>query len=155
MTTKISAPSPKPVSQPELSAEYDVIIIGGGPAGATTAALTAEHGHNVLLLERSLFPRFHVGESLIPETYWTLKRLGLLEALKASEFPKKYSVQFVSDGSKESAPFYFDEHNPHECSITWQVVRGDFDEMLIDTAKNRGATVRTDAQVLDVIFEGE
>ena len=155
MMTKISAPKPKPISQPELSAEYDAIIIGGGPAGSTTAALTAEHGHNVLLLERALFPRFHVGESLIPETYWTLKRLGLLETLKDSAFPKKYSVQFVSDGYKESAPFYFDEHNPHECSITWQVVRGEFDDMLIETARKRGAAVRTDAQVLDVLFEGD
>jgi flavin-dependent dehydrogenase len=155
MTTKISTPEPKPVSQPELSHSYDAIIIGGGPSGSTTASLTAEHGHNVLLLERALFPRFHVGESLIPETYWTLKRLGLLETLKDSAFPKKYSVQFVSDGYKESAPFYFDEHNPHECSITWQVVRGEFDDMLIETARSKGATVRTDAQVLDVLFDGD
>lgn len=155
MISKISSPNPKPVQQPELSETYDVIIVGGGPAGATTAALAAEHGHRVLLLERALFPRFHVGESLIPETYWTLKRLGLLEQMKQSAFPKKYSVQFVSDGYKESAPFYFDEHNPHECSVTWQVVRGEFDEMLLDTARSRGATVRTDGKVLDVLFEGE
>ena len=63
---------------PELEDNYDVIVVGGGPAGSTTAALIAEHGHSVLLLERAALPRFHVGESLIPETYWPLKRLGLL-----------------------------------------------------------------------------
>ncbi len=155
MKPNIANPVSTAYRQPNLEDNYDVIIIGGGPAGTTTAALTAEHGHRVLLLERSLFPRFHVGESLIPETYWPLKRLGLIEALKQSEFPKKYSVQFVSDGHKESAPFYFDEHNPHECSVTWQVVRGEFDEMLLQTALNRGAVVRTDGQVLDVHFDGD
>ncbi len=155
MIHKISSPEPKAVTQPELANDYDVIIIGGGPAGSTTAALVAEHGHRALLLERSLFPRFHVGESLIPETYWTLGRLGLLEELKRSAFPKKYSVQFVSDGYKESAPFYFEDHNPHECSVTWQVVRGEFDGMLLQTARDKGAVVRTDGQVLDVLFDGD
>lgn len=155
MHTKISKPKPAAVSQPVLDEQYDVIILGGGPAGSTTAALVAEYGHKALLLERSLFPRFHVGESLIPETYWTLKRLGLLEELKQSTFPKKYSVQFVSDGHKESAPFYFDDHNPHECSVTWQVVRGEFDKMLLDRAQELGATIHTNGQVLDVHFEGE
>ncbi len=155
MQNMITHPERQPISQPELALEYDVIIIGGGPAGATTAALTAEYGHRVLLLERTPFPRFHVGESLIPETYWTLKRLGLLEHMRQSAFPKKYSVQFVSDGTKYSAPFYFEDHNPHECSITWQVARGEFDQLLLETALKQGAIVRTDAQVLEVLFDGE
>ena len=139
--------------QPTLDGSYDAIVVGGGPAGSTAGALLAEYGHRVAVLERSAFPRFHVGESLIPETYWSLKRLGLLEALKQSQFPKKHSVQFVSDGHKESAPFYFDDYNPHECSQTWQVVRGDFDRMLLDNAAKKGATVRTDAHVLEVSFD--
>ena len=121
--------------RPSLDDSYDVIVVGGGPAGSTTAALVAEHGHRVLLLERSSIPRFHVGESLIPETYWPLKRLGLLNRLQESHFPRKYSVQFVSDGHKESAPFYFDVHNPHESSVTWQVIRSEFDRMLLDRAE--------------------
>ncbi|MCA8994278.1 MAG: tryptophan 7-halogenase [Planctomycetaceae bacterium] len=139
----------------EINDQYDVVVIGGGPAGATVSTILAEYGHDVLVLERSTIPRFHVGESLIPETYWVLDRLGLVPQLKASAYPKKFSVQFVSDGWKESAPFYFDMMNPHESSQTWQVERADFDKMLIDNAVAKGVTVRTQAQVLEVTFEGD
>ncbi len=140
---------------PPLADAYDVIVIGGGPAGATTGALLAEAGRSVLILERSQMPRFHVGESLIPDTYWTLERLGLVDTLKASAFPKKYSVQFISENGKESAPFYFDEWNPHESSQTWQVERGEFDRLLLDTARNKGATICTSAHVTEVLVEGD
>ncbi len=140
---------------PELEAMYDVIVVGGGPAGASTAALVAEHGHTVLLLERAALPRFHVGESLIPETYWPLKRLGLIDRLKESAFPRKFSVQFVSEGVKESAPFYFDRYNPHESSVTWQVERGEFDQMLLERAAELGAVIHTSAHVTDVVFEND
>lgn len=135
--------------------QYDVVLIGGGPAGATVSALLAEQGHSVAVFERSTIPRFHVGESLIPETYWPLKRLGLIDKLKASAFPKKFSVQFVSDGWKESAPFYFDMHNQHESSQTWQVDRADFDKMLLDNAVEKGASVRMNAHVLEVLFDDD
>ena len=144
-------------TQPEVADEYDVIVIGGGPAGATTAALVAERGHSVLVLERESVPRFHVGESLIPECYRTLDRLGLIDRLKDSSFIPKHSVQFVSDGHKYSAPFYFTEHPPYVdeggAPITWQVERGEFDKMLLDRAVELGATLRTDAQVMGVLFE--
>jgi flavin-dependent dehydrogenase len=141
--------------QPTVEHEYDVIVVGAGPAGSTTAALVAEYGHRVLLLERAENPRFHVGESLIPETYWPLKRLGVLDQLQKSAFPKKYSVQFVTEMGKETAPFYFDEYKPHASSQTWQVVRSEFDEMLLDNAISKGAVARTDAQVRDVLFDGD
>ncbi|MCH2200907.1 MAG: tryptophan 7-halogenase [Fuerstiella sp.] len=140
---------------PSVAGEWDVIVVGGGPAGATTAALVAEYGHRVLLLERSSVPRFHVGESLIPETWWTLRRLGLLQQLTESAFPRKYSVQFVSDGYRESAPFYFDLHKPHESSVTWQVIRSEFDRMILDRAHELGAVVHTSAQVIEVLFDGD
>jgi 2-polyprenyl-6-methoxyphenol hydroxylase-like FAD-dependent oxidoreductase len=89
------------------SAEYDAIVIGGGPAGSTSSALLAEYGHKVLLLEREPFPRYHIGESLIPYTWFTLNRLGVLDWLRKSACPKKYSVQFVSITGKVSQPFYF------------------------------------------------
>ena len=78
----------------------DVVVVGGGPAGATVATLVAEQGHRVQLFERDRFPRFHVGESLVPETYWVLKRLGMLPRLHESPFVKKHSVQFVSGSGR-------------------------------------------------------
>ena len=73
----------------------DVLIIGAGPAGTTAAAMLAERGHKVVVLEREKFPRYHIGESLLPFCYEPLKRLGLIDKLKASQFVKKYSVQFI------------------------------------------------------------
>jgi flavin-dependent dehydrogenase len=133
--------------------DYDCIIIGGGPAGATVGTLLADAGRKVLVIERGNFPRFHIGESLMPETYWTFKRLGMLPRLKASNFVKKYSVQFVNGSGKESQPFYFDEMNPHECSQTWQVVRSEFDKMMLENAADHGAHVWQNANVNEVIFE--
>src|SRR2546429_7609645 len=106
-----------------LGGNPDVVVIGGGPAGSTVSALIAQQGYRVRLFERERFPRFHIGESLIPETYWVLKRLNMLEKMKRSAFVRKYSVQFVNQHGRMSEPFYFTEHNPHECSETWQVPR--------------------------------
>ena len=134
---------------------YDTIVIGGGPAGSTVATLVAERGHRVLLLEREAEPTFKIGESLIPATYWTFKRLGMLEKLRASHFPQKYSVQFYSRSGKASTPFYFFQTNPHESAVTWQVLRSEFDEMLLDNAKEKGVEIRRGTGVREVLFEGD
>ena len=134
---------------------YDTIIIGGGPAGSTVATLVAEQGHRVLLLERATTPQFKIGESLIPATYWTFKRLGMLEKLRASHFPQKYSVQFYSRTGKGSTPFYFFQTNPHESAVTWQVLRSEFDDMLLDNATEKGVEVRRGVGVREVLFEGD
>ena len=134
---------------------YDIIVIGGGPAGSTVATLVAEQGHSVLLLEREAEPKFKIGESLIPATYWTFKRLGMLEKLRASHFPQKYSVQFYSRSGKASSPFYFFQTNPHESAVTWQVLRSEFDEMLLDNATEKGVEVRRGISVREVLFEGD
>ena len=84
---------------------YDVIVGGGGPAGATTAIGLAQHGRRVLLLERDAFPRYHIGESLMPYTWFTFERLGVLDWLKQSGSPGKHSVQFVSTSGHGSQPF--------------------------------------------------
>jgi flavin-dependent dehydrogenase len=133
----------------------DVVVIGGGPAGSTAATLIAQKGCRVRLFERERFPRFHIGESLIPETYWVLQRLNMLDKLRKSPFVKKYSVQFVNRQGKLSEPFYFMEHRPHECSQTWQVVRAEFDQMLLDNAREHGVAVEEGVRVLEVLFEGE
>lgn len=134
--------------------ETDVLVIGGGPAGATTATLVAQQGVRVQLLERERFPRYHIGESLIPETYWVLERLGMLPKMRHSRFVNKHSVQFVSEHGKLSEPFYFDVHKPHESSQTWQVDRKEFDLMMLDNARETGVEVREGMRVTEVLFEG-
>ena len=134
--------------------EFDVVVIGGGPAGSTTSALLAEQGHKVLLVEREPFPRYHIGESLIPYTWFTLNRLGVVDWLRKSACPKKYSVQFVSITGKVSQPFYFFQTIKHECAQTWQVWRSEFDQMLLDNAVSKGVTLRQHVSVRDVLMEG-
>lgn len=121
--------------QSTIATETDVIVIGGGPAGSTVSTLIAKAGHKVELFEREKFPRFHIGESMIPETYWVLERLDMLPKMKASRFVHKHSVQFVSATGKQSAPFYFSDNKPHECSQTWQVVRSEFDQMMLENVR--------------------
>ncbi|MCA9425292.1 MAG: tryptophan 7-halogenase [Candidatus Omnitrophica bacterium] len=135
--------------------QYDAVIIGGGPAGSTVGALLAEMGHCVAILEKEKFPRYHIGESLIPFCYFTLDRLGLVDKLNASSFVKKYSVQFVSPDGKLSAPFYFSKHMDHPCSQSWQVVRDEFDRMLLDNAREKKAQVLMETQAISFIEDGE
>ncbi|WP_397569737.1 NAD(P)/FAD-dependent oxidoreductase [Schlesneria sp. T3-172] len=137
------------------STDPRVIVIGGGPSGSTAATLIAQRGHKVRLLEREQFPRFHIGESLIPQTYWVLKRLNMLDKMKSSEFIRKYSVQFVGASGRLSEPFYFLDHKPHESSQTWQVRRSEFDQMTLQNAADHGVDVQQGVRVLEVLFEGE
>ena len=137
-----------------MNDSYDCIVMGGGPAGSTTAALVAAAGFSTLLLERQKMPRFHVGESLMPEAYWPLKRIGVLERMQRSTFVRKTSVQFVSSSGKESQPFFFPDHDPRECSTTWQVERAEFDKLLFDNAAEKGAHVYDETRALDVLMDG-
>jgi flavin-dependent dehydrogenase len=132
----------------------DVIVIGGGPGGSTVSTLIAQKGYRVRLFEREKFPRFHIGESLIPETYWVLERLKMLPKLKKSHFVQKHSVQFVNSNGKLSAPFYFWDNKPHECSQTWQVSRSEFDLMMLRNAEEQGVEVNEETRVLEVLFDG-
>jgi flavin-dependent dehydrogenase len=135
--------------------DFDVVVIGGGPAGSTTSTLLAQRGLRVAVFEREKFPRFHIGESLIPETYWVLERLNMLPKMQRSHFVKKYSVQFVNANGKLSAPFYFWDNKPHQCSQTWQVVRSEFDQMMLENAREHGVDARDGVHVVDVLFEGD
>jgi len=134
---------------------YDVIVVGGGPAGSSIASILSREGLRVVLFEKEEFPRHHIGESLMTDTYWTFQRMGLLEKLKASPFVRKYSVQFANPAGKESRPFYFFEAMHHESAVTWQVTRAVFDKMLIEHAADQGATVHQPAAVKQVLFEDD
>jgi len=134
---------------------HDVIVIGGGPSGAAAATFLQRRGHDCLVLERQVFPRYHIGESLIPHTYGTLERLGLLPALNASAFPEKHSVRFVSESGRDAEPFYFSETIPGEASRTWQVERSEFDRMCLDLARENGVRVEAGVRVGRVLFEGD
>lgn len=139
----------------EANNEFDVIVIGGGPAGSTVASILAREGRKVVLFEKEIFPRHHIGESLMTDTYWTFQRMGLLEKLKASPFVRKYSVQFANAEGKESRPFYFFEAVQHESAVTWQVTRSEFDKLLIEHAEEQGATTYQGAAVKEVLFDGD
>ena len=132
----------------------DVLVIGAGPAGSTSSALLAEMGHRVLVLEREKFPRYHIGESLLPFTYQPLERLGLIERMRKSAFVKKYSVQFVSPSGRASQPFYFfDRYDRETVAQTWQVLRSEFDQMLLDNAREKGGEVHEETVVTELIKE--
>jgi len=135
--------------------DWDVIVIGAGPAGATAAALTAEQGNRTLLLERAIFPRHKIGESLIPATWPILERLGLVDRLRSSDFPQKHSVQFFSKSGRASSPFYFSESPRVDHPQTWQVVRSDFDLMMYENAQEKGAEAHQGVNVKEVLFEGD
>jgi flavin-dependent dehydrogenase len=133
---------------------YDVLIIGGGPAGSCAAAILAEYGHRVLILEREKFPRYHIGESLIPFTFGPLERIGMIPKMKASHFVKKYSVTFVQPDGRRSQPFYFfTRYDRETVAQTWQVLRSEFDQMLLDNAREKGAEVREETNVEQLLME--
>ncbi|HEU4712068.1 MAG TPA: NAD(P)/FAD-dependent oxidoreductase [Pyrinomonadaceae bacterium] len=134
---------------------YDVIVMGGGPAGSSVASILAREGRKVILFEKEIFPRHHIGESLMTDTYWTFRRMGFLEKLKESPFVRKYSVQFANAAGKESRPFYFFEGVHHESAVTWQVTRAHFDHLLINHAADQGAVVHQGVLVKQVLFEGD
>ena len=138
-----------------MKLSYDCVVVGAGPGGGSAAATVAEAGRSTLLIEREAVPRFHVGESLMPETYWPLKRLGLTERVRESGWQTKKSVQFVSHRGNESEPFFFRQHDDRESSETWQVERSEFDKMLFDRAAELGADCFDQTRLLDVRLDGD
>jgi flavin-dependent dehydrogenase len=134
---------------------YDVAIIGGGPAGSTAAALLARAGRRVIVFEREKFPRFHIGESLLPFSMKAFTRLGLHEKFLRAGFIKKFGGEFFSACSSEGTKFYFKDAYRSQTDHSYQVTRADFDKVLLDHAAESGAEVNEGTGVKSVEFANE
>jgi halogenation protein CepH len=131
---------------------YDVIVVGGGPGGSTTATMLARQGARVLLLERERFPRDHVGESLLPASVPVLEELGVLPAVQQAGFLPKWGATMVWGKDRTPWSWYFKETNqqyPH----SYQVWRPQFDLILLDNSRAAGVEVRERHRVLEVLFD--
>ena len=133
---------------------YDAVIIGGGPGGSTVATLLARAGRRVLVVEREKFPRFHVGESLLPFSLPIFDRLGVHEKIRAAGFMEKYGAFFWNEDNGTTRPVVFAEARDPGHPKAYQVKRADFDDLLLKHAASCGAEVREETAVEDVLFEG-
>ena len=129
--------------------ECDILVIGGGPAGSTAAALLAEAGHDVLLVEKERHPRFHIGESLLPRNTELLERLGLVDAVHAIGVFKP-GAEFVADNTGKAVQFSFSEGLDKRFTSSWQVRRAEFDALLFKAAEDRGARTMQETRVTAV-----
>ncbi|MER6185282.1 NAD(P)/FAD-dependent oxidoreductase [Streptomyces sp. NPDC001652] len=134
-----------------ITDDFDVIIIGGGPAGSTAAGLLAERGRRVLVLDRERFPRYHIGESLIPGFMLPMEELGLTERMEEKGFERKYGGTVVW-GNNE-IPWNFAFATGGKIPYAYHTRRADLDTMIMDRARELGATVVEEATVKDTIEE--
>ena len=131
--------------------DIDVVIVGGGPAGATAAAFLAEQGKQVVLFEKAKFPRFHIGESLLPANLPLLERMGVNEQVAAIAMPK-YGVEFVSPWHSHRTTLEFSECWDKSMPKAYQVRRAEFDDILLRNARSKGVDVREQHKVCGVEF---
>lgn len=136
------------------TASYDVAVIGGGPGGASAAGFLARAGQRVVLVEREPFPRFHIGESLLPATLPLLDRLGVLDRVVAHGFQVKYGATFHDQESGRERSFYFPRGKPWP-HYSYQVPRADFDGLMLDHARGLGVDVRQPVTAEGVAFDAD
>ena len=138
-----------------MGAIRDAIVIGGGPGGSTVATVLARAGRHVLLLEKEKFPRFHVGESLLPFNLPLFERLGVAEKIRAAGFQTKRGAYFWNEETGGIRPVDFAKGMDDRHPSAYQVKRAEFDELLLRHAEESGAHVREETAVEEVVFEGE
>ncbi|MEJ7686422.1 MAG: NAD(P)/FAD-dependent oxidoreductase [Variovorax sp.] len=141
-------------SAPVLHGDCDVLVIGGGPAGSTAAALLALQGRKVVMLEKAHHPRFHIGESLLPANVALFDRLGLRDELERIGMPK-WGVEFVSPDHDHVVQLEFSEAWDKSMPYSWQVRRSDMDEILFRNAATQGAETVEGCRVRDVSFDAD
>ena len=132
----------------------DVLVIGGGPAGSTAAALLASRGYRVTLLEKAHHPRFHIGESLLPANVPLLERLGVADEVAAIGM-EKWGIEFVSPWHENRTLLEFADAWDKSMPKAYQVRRSEFDHVLIRNAERRGARVIEGCRVRDVVFKDD
>jgi flavin-dependent dehydrogenase len=140
-------------SSPASPFDYDVAVIGGGPAGSSAAAMIARDGHRVVLFERDRFPRFHIGESLLASVNDAFDALGVQDKVRAMGFPQKWGATFGTGDGRVELYAGFAESGGVPQPQTWQVERSRFDDMLLEHAESCGVEVLQGYRVLDVTCE--
>src|ERR1043166_6745334 len=128
----------------------DVLIIGAGPSGSVAAALLVKRGFKVLVLEKQQFPRFSIGESLLAQSVVLIHQAGMLEAVQAANFQYKSGAAFAWRGQYEE--FNFAQKSSPGYGFTYQVIRADFDQILINEAIRMGAEVRYEVEIVAADF---
>ena len=134
------------------SESVDVLVIGAGPAGSVAAAIVKRYGLNVKMVEKLKFPRFVIGESLLPRSMEAFEDAGFLPALKASGFQEKFGAKFVQ--GEKICDFNFSDQFTKGWSWTWQVPRKDFDLLLADEVQRMGIPLEFETTVTDIKFDG-
>ena len=138
-----------------MAAEHrEVVILGGGPAGSTLASRLAQRGRRALVLEREKFPRFHIGESLLPRSCEVFEKLGVTEKLE-QRYIRKYGARFLCSETRRVNAYSFKEAFDGRYDHAYQVPRGDFDHLLLQHAVELGAEVREEWEATEVLFEGD